>query len=311
MSQTSAIMTPQNFKELVGEISERPPLVPEFKTLNEIPKAESETFLIYGPSGAGKTRLLGTCGDRTLIVSNGGGISTLKSPKFKELVGSNPIVVELNATDENRELDFSKVHDALCDTLDYALEKFPERFDYVCVDDATFMRRGAMYKGLEIGAASNKSNTKKNILEVYNELVPAVQDYGMEMGILDTFFATYTQICKEAKKHFIVCAHERLSYSKPARIGEPPELIKTAPAFTGVDKNPSGVALYFDNVWYMECLSAEQGMWRIRTVGHDKLIAKTRFDGVFDKTIPVPAKGLFMQDCIKKMKEAEKAIGKK
>lgn len=305
------IMTPQNFKEIVGDIGARPPLVPEFKTLDEIPKAESESFLIYGPSGAGKTRLLGTCGDRALIISNGGGLTTLKSPKFKELVGSNPIVVQLNATDEKGDIDFSRVHDALCDTIDYALEKFPDKFDYVCVDDATFMRRGAMYKGLDIGMATNKSKTKAEILNKYDELVPAVQDYGMEMSILDTFFATYTSICKEAKKHLIVCAHERLSWSKPSRIGEMPELIKTAPAFTGVDKNPSGVALYFDNVWYMECLSAEQGMWRIRTVGHDKLIAKTRFDGVFDKTIPVPAQGLFMQDVIKKMQEASKMLGKK
>jgi hypothetical protein len=308
---TPQIMTPQNFKEMVGDTGQRPPLVPEFKTLAEIPKAESESFLIYGPSGAGKTRLLGTCGDRALIVSNGGGISTLKSPRFKELVGSNPIVVELNATDENGELDFSKVHDALCDTLDYALEKFPEKFDYVCIDDATFMRRGAMHKGITIGGATGKSKTKTELLDKYDELIPALQDYGMEMSILDTFFATYTSICKEAKKHFIVCAHERLSYGKAARIGEPPELTKVAPAFTGVDKNPSGVALYFDNVWYMECLSAEQGMWRIRTVGHDKLIAKTRYDGVFDKTIPVPAKGLFMQEVIQKMRDAEKALVKK
>lgn len=307
MSNQPQILTTANASSVLGDIK-RPPLVPEFHTLDEIPKAESETFLIYGASGSGKTRLLGTCGDRALIISNGGGLSTLKSPKFKELVGSNPIVVELNASSPD---DFFKMHDALCDTLDFALDKYRDQFDFLCIDDATFMRRAAMYKGVEIGDSTNKSQTKKNILNKYDEMIPALQDFGTEMNILDTFFASYTQICKEAKKHFIVCAHERLSYSKPAKIGDQPELIKVAPSFTGVDKNPSGVALYFDNVWYMECLSADQGMWRVRTVGHDKLIAKTRYDGVFEKTMNVPAQGKFMLDVIKKMQEANTMLVKK
>lgn len=303
---TTTPLTKENAHSVFGSIP-RPPLVPEFHTLDEIPKAEAETFLLYGASGSGKTRLLGTCGDRTCIISNGGGLTTLKSPKFRELVGSNPIVVELGATKPD---DFFQLHDALCDTLDFALEKYGDRFDFLCIDDATFMRRAAMYKGVEIGDNTKKSNTKQNIVNKYDEMIPAVQDFGTEMNILDTFFASYTQICKEAKKHFIVCAHERLSYKKAEKIGEQPELVKVAPSFTGVDKNPSGVALYFDNVWYLECLSAEQGMWRIKTVGHDKLIAKTRYDGVFEKTITVPAQGLFMQDVIKKMQEANKMMVK-
>lgn len=306
MTNPPQILTKENAAQVFNEA--RPPLVPEFHTLDEIPKAESETFLLYGASGAGKTRLLGTCGDRTVIISNGGGLSTLKSPKFKELVGSNPIVVELNAKKPD---DFFSLHDALCDTLDYALEKLSDKFDFLCIDDATFMRRAAMYKGVEIGDDRGTSQTKKKVLNKFDELAPAVQDFGMEMNILDTFFASYTQICKEAKKHFIVCAHERLTFKKPDQIGGQPELIRTAPSFTGVDKNPSGVALYFDNVWYLECLSAEQGMWRIKTVGHDKLIAKTRYDGVFEKSIPVPAQGKFMLDVVKKMQEANKVMTKR
>lgn len=310
-SPQKPVITAANFKELVGDIGPRPSLVPEFKTLDEIPKAESETFLLYGASGSGKTRILGTCGDRALIISNGGGLSTLKSPKFKELVGSNPIVVEINAVDTTGKPDFSTTHDAVCDTIDYALEKFQDKFDFICIDDATYLRRGAMLKGIDINDVTGKSKTKKEIIEEYDELVPAVQDYGMEMGILETFFATYIQICKDAKKHFIVCAHERLTWKKADKIGDMPELIRTAPAFTGVDKNPSGVALHFDNVWYVECLNADQGLYRIKTVGHDKLIAKTRFDGVFDKNISVPAQGLFMRDIVTKMQNATQMLKKK
>jgi DNA replication protein DnaC len=51
-----------------------------------IPK-DSDTMLIYGSSGSGKTHFAGSFGDRTLYINIGSGISTLYGAKFQSMYG--------------------------------------------------------------------------------------------------------------------------------------------------------------------------------------------------------------------------------
>lgn len=279
MTTQPQTLTQLNAEEVFGK---RPPGVPEFKQLNEIPRGVGETFLIYGGSGTGKTRLAGTCGDRTLFIDNGNGKSTLQDPGFLKAIGANPIIVSLNEKLGPRGVfDSATVYDAICDTIDYALEKFPERFDTIVVDDATQLRKGALFKGLEINQKTGKSQTQKNVVEKYDIVVPAVQDFGIEMNLIEQFIAGYTVICKEAGKNFIINAHERLTYRKGDKLGDAPVLAKTSPGFTG-QTFPDAVPAYFDNVWYTQVVgSGSNRVWRIMTQGHESLTAKTRMGSLF------------------------------
>ncbi len=282
-------------------------LVPEFKSLDQIAPGDSESFLLFGGSGTGKTRLLGTCGDRALILNNGNGIDTLQSPLFRELIKSKPIIATLTESiGKGGIFSDATLHDALCDTIDYALEKFRDRFDFIAIDDGTQLRKGAANKAVVMNQDMGKSQTKVQI-DKWEESIMAVQDYGQEMGIIETFVGNYTTICQQAKKHFILCAHERLNFKKGDKIGDPPVLIMTAPAFTGVDKNPSYVTGYFDNVWRTEVVGGgNERQWRITTKGHEQLNCKTRMDGIFETVEIVQPKAMFMLDAVKRIREAVK-----
>lgn len=303
------LLTDLNAEEVFGQ---RPPLVPEFHFLSEKPKGEAQSFLNYGGAGSGRTRFAGTAGDRALFIDNGNGFSTLQSPAFQASVGANPIIATLNEKLGKRGVfESAEVHDAICDTLDFALEKFSDRFDVVIIDDATQLRRGAMNKALEINEATNKSQTNKNIVERYDVVAPAVQDYGMEMAIVEQFVANYIGICKKAGKHFIMNAHERLTYRKGDKIGDPPVLVRTAPGFTGATF-PDQIPSYFDNVWYFQALgSGNSRIYRITTQGHESLMAKTRMAGVFGVTEESSGKDkIDFKEVIRRIKETTTPKGR-
>lgn len=277
------VLTVENSAAIFGDVP-RPKTVPEFHFLNEVPRGEAETFLVYGASGTGKTWFSGTAGPRTLVIDNGNGLTTLQSPAFRKLYpDANPIVVSLSERIGPRgTFEMAEVYDAICDTIDHALEKFSDRFDTIVVDDATQLRKGALNKGLEINQATGKSKTLKDSKERYDIVSPAVQDYGVEMNLVEQFIAGYTTICKEAGKHFILNAHERLTYRKGDKIGDPPVLAKTSPGFTG-QTFPDNVPAYFDHVWYMQVVgNGSNRVWRATTQGHETLSAKTRMAGVFE-----------------------------
>ncbi len=277
MTPVPPTLTSSNAEDVFGK---RPPTVPEFKRLEDLEAVETQTILVYGSSGTGKTRLAGTLGNRTLIINNGDGISTLQSPAFKRDIKSNPIVITLAEKLGSRGMfESAQVFDAVCDTIDHALEKFPQEFDHIVVDDATQLRRGALNKGLEFNKGSGKSKTLDQ-REKYDMIVPAVQDYGIEMNLIEQFIASYTSICKQAKKNFILNAHERVTYQKGDKIGDQPTILKILPGFTG-QTFPDTVPNYFDNVWRMEVLGAGSNrVWRATTQGTEKITAKTRVSGV-------------------------------
>lgn len=265
---------------------QRPPLVPEFHFLNDRERRAGETFLIYGSSKSGKTWLAGTAGSRTLFINNGDGISTLQSPLFQTQVGANPIVVDIREKIGARGIfDTATVFDAICDTIDFALEKYPDRFDSIVVDDATQLRRGAMNKGLEINLSTGKSKTMKDV-QKFDIVIPAIQDYGVEMNLIEQFIAGYTTILKEAGKNFILNAHERITYQKGDKIGEVPTIYKIAPGFTG-QTFPDNVPMYFDNVWHTEVVGGGGNrVYRVTTEGHEKMVAGSRAAGVFKTVEP-------------------------
>lgn len=301
-------LTVENASSLFGE--GKPPHLPEFRRLDSLAKGESETFLIYGGSGTGKTWFAGTAGDRTLFIDNGNGINTFHSPLFQQKVGANPIIISIGEKMEGRGVfDDAIAYDLVCDTIDYALQKFPEEFDTIVIDDVTQLRKSALNKGLEFNQNTGKSQTLKNIKEKYDMVVAAVQDYGAEMSLVEQFIAGYTTTCKQAGKHLIMNAHERLTYRKGEKIGDPAVLAKTSPGFTG-QTFPDAVTAYFDHVWYFQVVGAgSQRVWRATTQGREDLAAKTRSGGVFE---PLEENPNFL-DCIRRIRESSlnKSLSKK
>lgn len=260
-------------------------LAAEFTTLNDLPKGEGESFLVWGGAGSGKTWFIGTAGNRTLIINNGMGMTTLQSPLFmSKHPGYSPILANLREKIKARGVyDAATVHDATCDTIDKALKEIPDKFDTIAIDDGSALRRNAMNKALELNQGTNRSKTQEQIVDKYGLVVPAMQDFQTEMRIIDHFIGSYIDLAKQNGKHIIMCAHERLTFAKGEKMGDERKLIRKAPLFTGTDTNPDIASQYFDNVFYMECVGGgNQRVYRATTAGHETLNAKTRWGGVFE-----------------------------
>jgi hypothetical protein len=262
-------------------------LMISFQTLDELPRGESETLLLYGPNGSGKTYFCGTASERTLFISIGNGEQTLQSPFFRKTfpdAGKMLMVrIPVPANAYGMPTDW-KHFDQICDVIDEGLAKYSDRFDTIIVDDGSALHRNAILKALEVNDATGKSKTKKEGSK-WSVLAPAMQDYQTEMNLIDQFISGTTTLCKRNNKHFILTAHDRFTFKKGEKMGDTPELIKVTPAFTGVDKNPDLIGQYFDNVWHTEVVGGgTQRAYRITTQGHDRLTAKTRWAGVFDVT---------------------------
>lgn len=249
----------------------------EFKRVSETPPAEATATCIYGASGAGKTDLAGSA-PRPLFINTGDGILTLSGPSFKtRRKNADPIIIDIREKlDKGAWTGFYRVGDA----IDYALEHMLDQFDSVVLDDLTGLNKFGMNTAIDMNGTSGRSQTKASAGK-RNTYLPAMQDYGTQMGLVDWFFGTYIPILKDAKKHFIVLAHERLSYSKPKGKGDVPILLAKSPHVTGADKNPDALAAYFDNVWYAHKINTS--VYRITTQGDEIVRAKTRIGGVLNE----------------------------
>jgi hypothetical protein len=139
-----------------------------------------------------------------------------------------------------------------------------------------------MNKSLEINQKLGRSQSLTKTTKQFDVTIPAVQDYGMEMNLIEQFIIAYTNIAKENGKHLIMTAHQRLTYAKGDKIGDAPVLKKVAPGFTG-QTFPDQVSAFFDNVWYAEVVAGGRtgSVFRCRTVGDDVITAKSRNGGVF------------------------------
>lgn len=247
-------------------------------------------LLSYGASGSGKTWFAGTAGSRTLYLDIGRSTRTLKSKQFKTLFPeTDPLIVEIPEDfDPTSPIPEKAVaFDTLNDVLEYQLRNHADDFDTVVVDDASYLRKAAMYKGLEANQKLGKSKSQE-ASKANDILVIGVQDYGTEMSLIEQLCAQYTEvICREYKKNFILLAHQRQVFSKPKDqsgrviIGEQPTLEKIMPGFTG-QTFPDVIPMYFDWVFYHDSVPAERGtVYRVRTQGTDVITAKCRDGGVF------------------------------
>ncbi len=266
--------------------------IPPIYRIGDADKETNDTVnaLIYGGSGDGKTAFIGTAGDRNLIINIGNGLKTLESPWFTQTHGYRPLVVDLSEKLEHYGLPSkAEAFDIVGDTIDHYIATRGDDFDSVTVDDATELRRFALFKGVEINQREGKSQTFANSKE--NQVVaPAIQDYGVEMNIIEQFIAAYTVICRQNKKNFILTAHHRLIYEKPKNnkgvviIGAPSILKKVMPGFTG-EKFPDDVPKAFDWVFHMESVAGGRNgsIFRARTQPDEVYTAKCRDGGVFDK----------------------------
>lgn len=273
----------------VGQVDPiRDPKAPvKFEYLNEIPAHESITILFYGGSGVGKTAFVGSARERTLIINIGNGLATLQGPwaMDKFFKKGFPIVATIRE-EINRETGMFLAADAFDKVkagIEFAMDKFPDRFDTIAVDDASQLRAFAMNKGLELNDDFQRSKTlAKGKLE--KGYILSIQDYGAEMGLVEQFVANTVAFCKDEKKHFILTAHERITWKKIKDnqgkvIGEEEDKIRAG--FTG-KTFPDDIPQYFDLVWRADVVrTGGKGVYRAYTEDAMKIKAKSRYPGVF------------------------------
>lgn len=240
---------------------------------------EGVTMLLYGASGSGKTGFIGTAGDKSLIISPSNGLATLKSIWFKNTYKVNPIIETIPEETFGTQ---AKAFDKYSDLIDLYLEKHSDEIDTIIVDDATVMRRVAMNKGLELGGKINISKTGERLKSAKAEIViPAVQDYGVEMNLVEQFVRYYADACKYKGKNFILTAHEKFLMDKGDSIGDAPIIRRIMPGFTG-QKFPDDITGLFDLTWHTETKGAgDRVHYQIRTQPDNVIVAKTRFGGLF------------------------------
>lgn len=258
-----------------------PPFEFEFKSFQDYPVAESLSFLWYGPAKSGKTFLAGSVGERSLYIDVGKSTPTLHSPAFIKRFGKFTGFYVPIAEEEPKEgfivPDKATAYDRVCDCIDKALERIPDKFDVVVLDEATAFRRYGMLKAMEI---ANKIGRSKTIDRVHKTdvIIADVQDFGAEMSLTEQFVAGTIDLLKRYNKHFIFIAHERNTYKKSDKIGGEDTLTRVTPGFTG-KTHPDAISNMFDAVWHFEIYNGD--VYRIRTRGNNTLLAGDRFGGVF------------------------------
>lgn len=263
-----------------------------FLRLDEIPKDGPTSVLYYGGSKTGKTWFLGTAGDRSLLLDTGDGIDCLKSKYFREKVGAKPIVASVREKIGDRGVveGVAQAFDLAGDILDYAIKNMLDQFDTIACDELSSLRKFALHKSFDVNFETGKSKTK-NQAEKYDFMMPAVQDWGVEMNLIEQFLEHYISKFKGLGKNFIVSAHQRYVLEKPKDakgsplIGEPPVIREIRPAVTG-SQFPDTISGLFDNVWHAERVGGgDTGtVYRARVYGDEVTIAGSRNAGVF-KTV--------------------------
>jgi len=256
-----------------------------FRRLNEVPPGESVTWMIYGPAKTGKTFFMASAGERSLFINNGAGIETLRSPlcvsKYPDVVNMLTVDIE-DHFDDKGELVLPARFDMTSDAIDFALQEYGDQFDTILIDDSTSARRDAMAKGLTIADKTGKSHTITEIMDKWDVILPAVQDYGIEMSLILQFLMGTIDLVKKHKKHLIVGAHERHTFQKPAKIGDQPTLLRLRPGFTG-QTMPDDIGGLWDVLTHSEAVGGGSNtVYRQRFNGDEILQAGCRYGGVFE-----------------------------
>lgn len=265
-----------------------PPKGFEIVELDSMKADEATTWLYYGGSGVGKTVFVGSAGPRTFIVNIGNGMKTLQSQwaKDKYYRDGMPLVVNISEERDPTTGIFKSADafDKVCDAIDYALAHHSDRFDTIAVDDATQLRAFAANKGLEINAEFKRSETLAKGRKA-GAFVAGIQDFAVEMNLIQQFVTGTIALCQQNKKHFLLTAHERHIFKKIKDqqgkiIGQ--EIDKIRPAFTG-QTFPDDITGHFDLVWNATAArTTAETVYRAFTGSTMQILAKSRFPGVFD-----------------------------
>jgi hypothetical protein len=262
-----------------------------FKSLNES-RDDIFNVLLYGNSKSGKTRLIGTLGSRTLIISlDPNGTETLKSKEFQTLFPCNPIIVSIEEAYGYFSLPeiatgFDKVYDA----LEYAFKIRTNDFDHVCLDSLTSLSKLAMFKALDVNMATGRSKSKLKLAE-QNAILMGIQDYGMEINLVTQTIDLLLSNCRRFGKNLIVTAHERLFFEKPRHgdgkidSSKPEELKSIRPMVTG-KVAPDTITSPFSNVWYTKHHGGDS--YRLHLKGDGVYIAGSRHAGLWPSVLPDP-----------------------
>lgn len=257
-----------------------------FKRLSEYVPGESWILMYYGPSKTGKTFFAGTCGPRTLYINIGDGIETLMAPAFTQKYPEAKGMIMVDIREMNPD-GVAEAFDMVGDAIHYALKEFPEKFDIIVLDEATAFRKYAMNKSMELNTGARKRGAVRE-KRTEDFVKPDIGDYGTEMQMIEWFLGTYIPIMKANKKHFVMLAHERQTFAKPAQIGDEPVLKRVLPGFTG-KTFPDQIPAYFDDVWHSEVVGGGTNVvYRARTAGSESEIGGARHGGIFGVVEPDP-----------------------
>lgn len=271
--------------------------VESYKLSKVLEGVDTLSALVYGEKGCGKTWFAGTAGDRNLFITVGNslsGLKTLKSPMFREKVGADPFVIELHEElNEKRMPVKATLLDQVTIVIDEWLEKRFDDFDTVTVDDATNMRRAAMFKGFEINQSAGLSEGWAKT-EKYSIPMPGIQDYGQEMKIMQWFVDTYLEILASAGKNFLFLAHERHTFKKQLNskgdpiVGTADIIDKIRPGFVGKTL-PDDICVNFDEVWHIKKKgTSDAAVPSLDCYGDNQILASTRHAGIFKPMEPRP-----------------------
>lgn len=278
------IMKPGDLKQ--------PPLPPSqgftISDMADLNPSDAVSMLYYGASGVGKTVFVGSAGPRTFIVNIGNGIKSIQSQWAKEKFykEGSALVTTINEERDPTTGVFKSADawDKVADAIDYALAHFSDRFDTIAVDDATALRAFASNKGLELNAEFSRSKTLE-LGRKAGAFISGIQDFSVEMNLIQQFIVGTISSCQQNKKHFILTAHERHIFKKIRDqqgkiIGE--EIDKIRPAFTG-KTFPDDITGQFDLVWNATAARTTGAtVYRAFTESTMMILAKSRFPKVFD-----------------------------
>jgi hypothetical protein len=188
------------------------------------------------------------------------------------------IVVDIR---ESNPKGASEAFDMTTDVIIHSLKNFPNTFDTIILDEATAFRKYALNKAMELNTDARTKIKRESRMEEY--VKADVGDFGEEMNMINWFLGQYIPKFKEAGKHFLMLAHERQVFSKPAKIGDDPILSRVLPGFTG-KTFPDQVPSFFDDVFHSEVLMDGSGnaVYQIRTAGNSLQVGGTRNGGIFN-----------------------------
>lgn len=258
----------------------------KFKRLADRQPGEAWILLYYGASGSGKTYFAGTAGPRTLFVNIGDGLETLLSPAFTSRYPAAKQMITVDIREYGPK-DVQDAFDLTTKAINHAFNNFADSFDTIVLDEATAFRRFAINKAMQLNTAM-RHNAAGRADRMKEFAKPDIGDYGTEMQMIEWFLGQYIPFFKERGKHFIMLAHERQIYGKPAKIGDEAPLKRIVPGFTG-KTFPDTVPAYFDDVWRAEVAgSGTNKVYRARTAGSEKDLGKARHGGIFGVVEPDP-----------------------